>query len=97
MGEIVFVVRRRVGERILIADEIEIEIVEISKTRVKLGVRAPREVPVVRAETVPVAAENRAASAWASSQAAAAPAQLMKLLQNLQDNSAQTVACVSDQ
>ncbi len=53
--------RRRVGESIAIGGGIEIEVVEISRTRVKLGVTAPRDVSVVRKETIPVAAENRRA------------------------------------
>ena len=56
------VLRRRVGEAIAIGSEIEIEVIEISRTRVKLGVRAPRSTSVVRRETVPIAAENRSAS-----------------------------------
>lgn len=55
------VLRRRVGESIAIGDGIEIEVVEISRTRVKLGVVAPRDVPVVRSETIAIAAENRRA------------------------------------
>ena len=55
------VLRRRVGDAIAIGEGIEIEVVEISRTRVKLGVTAPRDVPVVRRETIPVAAENRRA------------------------------------
>jgi carbon storage regulator CsrA len=50
-----------VGETISIGDGIEIEVLEISHTRVKLGVVAPRSVPVVRKETIAVAAENRRA------------------------------------
>jgi len=57
----VLVLRRRVGETISIGDGIEIEVLEISHTRVKLGVVAPRDVPVVRKETIAVAAENRRA------------------------------------
>ena len=55
------VLRRRVGESISIGDGIEIEVVEISRTRVKLGVVAPRNVAVVRKEALAVAAENRRA------------------------------------
>lgn len=55
------VLRRRVGETIAIGGGIEIEVVEISRTRVKLGVTAPRGIPVVRKETLAVAAENRQA------------------------------------
>jgi carbon storage regulator len=63
----VLVLRRRTGETIAIGADIEIEVIEISRTRVKLGVRAPREVPVLRKETVAVAAENRQALELASS------------------------------
>ena len=38
------VLRRRVGEAIAIGGDIEIEVIEISRTRVKLGVRAPRAI-----------------------------------------------------
>jgi carbon storage regulator len=57
----VLVLRRRQGERIAIGHDIEIEIIAISRTRVKLGVTAPREVSVLRKETLEVAAENRRA------------------------------------
>jgi carbon storage regulator len=56
------VLRRRVGESIVIHGDVEVEIIEISRTRVKLGVAAPREISVVRKETIPVAAENRKAA-----------------------------------
>jgi len=59
----VLVLRRRVGEAIVIGSDVEIEVVEISRTRVKLGVKAPRSVSVMRRETIPVAAENRKAAA----------------------------------
>ena len=48
----VLVLRRRQGERIAIGGDIEIEVVEISRTRVKLAVTAPRNVSVVRGETI---------------------------------------------
>lgn len=56
------VLRRRAGEAIVINGNVEIEIIEISRTRVKLGVMAPREVTVVRRETIAVAAENQKAA-----------------------------------
>jgi carbon storage regulator CsrA len=55
------VLRRRAGESILVGD-IEIEVIEVSRSRVKLGVRAPVHVPVIRKETLGVARENRMAS-----------------------------------
>jgi carbon storage regulator CsrA len=56
------VLRRRVGEAIAIGGDIEIEVIEISRTRVKLGVRAPQTISVSRREAVTIAAENRSAS-----------------------------------
>ncbi len=61
MGKNLLVVRRRVGEAVSIGGGIEIEIVEISRSRVKLGVKAPRSVPVVRKESIAAAAQNRRA------------------------------------
>jgi carbon storage regulator len=56
------VVRRRAGEAIVVAGDVEIEIIEISRTRVKLGITAPREVSVTRREAAVVASENREAA-----------------------------------
>lgn len=43
---------RKVGEVIKIGDEIEIVVVEIRRNQVRIGVRAPREVEVYRAEAL---------------------------------------------
>jgi len=67
VGGAVLVVRRRVGETIVIGDSIEVTIIEISPTRVKLGVMAPREVSVTRQETLAVAADNRRAAGFLGS------------------------------
>jgi carbon storage regulator len=56
------IVRRRAGEAIVVAGDVEIEVIEITRTRVKLGVRAPREVSVTRREAQTVASENRNAA-----------------------------------
>jgi carbon storage regulator len=55
------VMRRRAGESILIGDDIEIHISEISRSRVKLAIGAPREVPIVAKEMKITAEENIAA------------------------------------
>ena len=44
------IVRRRRGEAILVGDNVEIEILDISPTQVKVGIRAPKEVAVFRKE-----------------------------------------------
>jgi carbon storage regulator len=74
------VVRRRAGEGIVVAGEIAIEVIEISRTRVKLGISAPREVPVLRKETVALREENRQAAALVSEQGHAAVEQLLRAL-----------------
>lgn len=60
---------RRAGETILIGDEIEIVIAHIGRTRVKVGIRAPRELAVLAREVKLVGDENRAAAEAASSAA----------------------------
>jgi len=45
------ILQRRVGEKIVIGGEIEITIAEITKRGVRLAVRAPRGVTVLRGET----------------------------------------------
>jgi carbon storage regulator len=54
---------RREGETILIGDAIEIVIAHIGRTRVRVGIRAPREMPVIAREVKLVREENRAAAA----------------------------------
>jgi carbon storage regulator len=63
------VIRRRPGETLLIAGNIEVEILEASPSQVKLGIRAPRSVPVVRKE-IQVTWEQNLASAQEHSAAA---------------------------
>ncbi len=43
---------RRAGQSILIGRDVEVHVVRIEGDRVVLGVRAPREVPVMRSEVV---------------------------------------------
>ena len=44
------ILSRRPGEQILIGDDILVEVLEVSGTQVRLGITAPREVPVLREE-----------------------------------------------
>jgi len=54
--------KRRAGESILIGDDIEIHLAHIGRTRVKIGILAPRNIPVVAKEVKLVRDENRAAA-----------------------------------
>jgi carbon storage regulator len=53
---------RREGETILIGDEIQIVISHIGRSKVKVGIRAPRQLPVIAQELKLVGDENRAAA-----------------------------------
>ena len=44
------VLSRREAEAIRIEDNIEIYIIEIRSDRVQIGIRAPRDIPVIRSE-----------------------------------------------
>lgn len=57
-----YVIRRKPGESILIGDGIEIQVVDLTGARVKLGVVAPRQVRVRRKEVEQAARQNTAAS-----------------------------------
>jgi carbon storage regulator len=54
--------KRRAGESILIGDDIEIHLAHIGRSRVKIGIVAPRNIPVVAKEVKLVRDENRAAA-----------------------------------
>lgn len=56
------VIRRHAGQSIRIGDTVEIEIMECSPHRVKLGIRAPKEVAVMRGEVCLTRDQNLAAS-----------------------------------
>ena len=44
------VLSRRLGERVLVGEDIEVVVLEVEGDRVKLGFTAPRYVPIFRAE-----------------------------------------------
>ena len=56
------VIRRRAGEGFLIGPDIEIAVLDVSPTRVKIGILAPGALPIVRKEVLPTRQENLAAS-----------------------------------
>jgi carbon storage regulator len=57
------IIARRKGQRILIGDDVEVVVTELSKGIVKLGILAPTERVILRGETKDVADANRAAMA----------------------------------
>ena len=59
-------IRRRCGESILVGDNIEVQVLEVTGNRVKLGISAPRDVLVLRNELRLTEEFNRDASRPAS-------------------------------
>lgn len=56
------VIRRRAGESILINGDIEIEVLEVGLSQVKLGISAPKDISIVRKEVHVTGQQNQAAS-----------------------------------
>ena len=88
--------RRRAGEAIVLGGGIEIEVIEISRTRVKLGVRAPRDVSVTRREVIALAAENQKASDLMSHRGQQGVGELLRLLRNLSGESSKAAPNAAD-
>jgi carbon storage regulator len=55
------IIARRKGQRILIGEDVEVIVTELSKGVVKLGIVAPSERTILRGETKDVAEANQAA------------------------------------
>ncbi len=87
----VLVLSRRIGEKIVIGDGIVVTVVEVHRDSVRLGVDAPRSVPVNRAELVKAVSEENVAAVSIDAAAltslrgirptAASPLDLRKLIQ----------------
>ena len=56
------IIRRRSGESILIGEDIEVQVVDVGGNRVKLGITAPKQIPVLRKEIQLIRRENEAAA-----------------------------------
>lgn len=50
------VLSRKVGEKIVIGGNIVVTVIEIDRGKIRLGITAPREIPVFRQELVEAAA-----------------------------------------
>ena len=71
------VIRRRSGESLMIGESVEIEILECGSAYVKLGIRAPKEVIVLRKEIHVTGRQNRLAAQDVSA------GEIARLLKNL--------------
>ena len=58
------IITRRPGEKIMVGDEVVVEVIEVSGSSVRIGIAAPKSIPVYREEIwTAVRAENAAAAA----------------------------------
>jgi carbon storage regulator len=86
------VMRRREGEAILIGDNVEIRILSINRTKVKIGITAPRSVSVTAHEIELVRTENLAAAQALKD----APGMVARLLQAFTKGTAENAAEMAD-
>ncbi|CBH22463.1 carbon storage regulator [Acetoanaerobium sticklandii] len=57
------VLKRKAGESIIVADNIEIKIIEVEEGRIKIGIDAPKEVSIIRKEVLDeTKSENKTAA-----------------------------------
>jgi carbon storage regulator len=63
-GSPMLVLTRRIGERIVIDNQIVLEVLEVKGNRIRLGIDAPADVPIVREELLlrPIEVEARTPS-----------------------------------
>ncbi len=60
------IITRRPGEKIILGEDISVQVMEIVGNQVRIGIQAPKSVPVYREEIwEAVKAENQAAAAEA--------------------------------
>jgi carbon storage regulator len=64
------VLTRKVGERIIIGDGIVVTVTAVHRNQVRIGIEAPRVMPVLRGELIP----NRAPTDASATTRAASPA-----------------------
>ena len=69
------IISRKKDQKIIVADDIEITILEVGRNRVRFGIKAPKHIPIhTRLKTSPVEAE-----ALQPAEAQSAPAALEQL------------------
>ena len=56
------VIRRRAGESVLIGEGVEVEVLEIAGSHVKIGISAPRDILILRREVRLTAEQNELAA-----------------------------------
>jgi carbon storage regulator len=58
-GRKMLVLSRKLGEKIFIGESICITVVDIDRGKIRLGIEAPRDVPIYRQELLPLAQQTQ--------------------------------------
>jgi carbon storage regulator len=69
----VLIITRRPGEKIMLGEEIVVHVMEIVGNSVRVGIEAPRSIPVYREEIWNAVREENRAAADAASNALSSP------------------------
>lgn len=64
------VLSRKLGEKIYIGENVCITVVDIDRGKIRLGIEAPRDVPIYRQELLPLAQQQARAEALKDATAA---------------------------
>lgn len=56
------IIGRRVGESIFLGEDVEVKIMDLTPSRVKLGIVAPKQLGILRGEVLLAQQQNRAAA-----------------------------------
>jgi carbon storage regulator len=70
----VLIITRRAGQKIMLGDDVTVHVMEIVGNSVRIGVEAPKSLPVYREEIWAAVKEENQASATADSQSLPKPA-----------------------
>jgi carbon storage regulator len=70
----VLIITRKPGEKIMLGDDVVVHVMEIVGNSVRIGIQAPRSLPVYREEIWHAVKEENRAAAAASPDALPAPA-----------------------
>jgi carbon storage regulator len=71
----VLIITRKPGEKIMLGDDVVVHVMEIVGNSVRIGIQAPRALPVYREEIWNVVREENRAAAKAAPDALPSPAQ----------------------
>lgn len=74
------ILQRKAGEALVIGENVEVRVISVDGTRVRLAISAPEDVSILRSELITATAANRD-----SAMEEAAPAELLGLLGGVLD------------